>query len=60
MLKDEVEEAIDVINNTRVLDISSDKMRRVIDTINEMKGLDKSSTMEDIYETLFSSFCLGK
>ena len=60
LLKDEVEEAIDVINNTRVLDISSDKMRRIIDTINEMKGLDKSSTMEDIYETLFSSFCLGK
>lgn len=57
---DEVNDARDVLKQTMILDLSSDKMRRIIDTINEMKGLDKSSTMEDIYKTLFSSFCLGK
>lgn len=45
---------------TRIIDISSDKIRQVISKINEMKGFDKSKTMEDIYQTLFSHFCLGK
>ena len=46
--------------DTRTIDISSDKIRLIIDKINEMKGCDKPQTMEDIYETLFSHFCLGK
>ena len=45
---------------TRIIDISADKIRLIISKINEMKGFDKSQTMEDIYETLFSNFCLGK
>lgn len=45
---------------TRIIDISADKIRLVISKINEMKGYDKSQTMEDIYQTLFSNFCLGK
>ena len=48
------------LEETRLIDISSDKIRLIIEKINEMKGQDKSKTMEDIYQTLFSNFCLGK
>ncbi len=42
------------------IDIVSDNLFSVIELINELMGEDTSRTGEDIYETLFSKFCLGK
>ncbi len=42
------------------IDIVSDNLFTVIALINELIGEDSSRTGEDVYETLFSKFCLGK
>ncbi len=42
------------------IDIVSDNLFIVIALINELIGEDSSRTGEDVYETLFSKFCLGK
>ena len=55
-LKD-AKESINIINE---IEICSDKLRVVINTINEYLGNNEAKTAEDIYETLFSHFCLGK
>ncbi len=42
------------------IDIVSDNLFNAVALINELIGEDSSRTGEDIYETLFSKFCLGK
>ena len=59
-MKEELIDAKNSLIDTYQIDIVSDKLRIVINTINELLGNHESKTMEDIYETLFSSFCLGK
>lgn len=53
-----------VSNNLKNYDgnlaIISDGLRICINDINSLIGLPESQTMEDIYDTLFSKFCLGK
>lgn len=55
-----LKEASFAIDETKMIDIVSDKIRNAVSLINEMAGEDTNKTMEDIYETLFSKFCLGK
>lgn len=55
-----MEEAKNAIEETKQIDIASDLLRQVVETINDLMGKSESQTMEDVYETLFSSFCLGK
>lgn len=52
--------ARDAIIDTMQVDIASDTMRVIISLINDMMGKHETQTMEDIYQTLFSKFCLGK
>lgn len=62
-LKDILEQlyqVYDILSSSYELDIVSDCLRKVVTTINDMLGNDSCKTMEDIYETLFSKFCLGK
>lgn len=56
----EIEEAIHAIDDTHQIDIVSDDIRKAVATINDMMGKQVTQTMEDIYATLFSKFCLGK
>lgn len=56
----ELSAARQAIEETGQIDVVSDTLRQVVATINELLGADEGKTMEDIYQTLFSSFCLGK
>lgn len=56
----EIKDALSVLDDTQQIDITSDTLRSAISSINEMLGKDVNATMEDIYQTLFSKFCLGK
>lgn len=53
-------QCVSSIEETRQVDIASDTLRQVVSTINELMGKEEGRTMEDIYQTLFSHFCLGK
>jgi len=46
--------------DTHSIDIVSDELQAAIHSINQLTGKDEGQTMEDIYQTLFSKFCLGK
>ena len=59
-IKLSIQDACIAIEETEMIDIASDKIRTAIALINELAGEDLNKTMEDIYETLFSKFCLGK
>ncbi|MFA6830507.1 MAG: tRNA uridine-5-carboxymethylaminomethyl(34) synthesis GTPase MnmE [Bacilli bacterium] len=48
------------ICDTHQIDIVSDSLRVAIECINDLLGNQVTKTMEDIYQTLFSKFCLGK
>jgi tRNA modification GTPase len=48
------------ISETHQIDISSDSIRVAVAFLNELMGNNEGQTMEDIYQTLFSKFCLGK
>lgn len=52
--------AYKAIKDTHQIDIVSDSIRLAIDSINDLMGNNRTQTMEDIYQTLFSNFCLGK
>ena len=55
-----LEETRKAIREIRQIDIASDTLRQAIDLLNALMGENVSQTMEDIYQTLFSRFCLGK
>lgn len=59
-LRDQVVKTKQAIADTHQIDIVSDSLRVAIALINELMGNNESQTMEDIYQTLFSKFCLGK
>lgn len=59
-IRDQMQKAIDAIYDTYQIDIVSDTLRVAISYINDMMGKQEGQTMEDIYQTLFSKFCLGK
>ena len=59
-ISNQINESINCISNTHQIDISSDYIRMAIATINDLMGNHVNQTMEDIYQTLFSKFCLGK
>lgn len=59
-IKEELLDASSSIEEIREIEICSDKLRVVVNTINEFLGSGENKTAEDIYETLFSNFCLGK
>lgn len=52
--------SLDAIINMRTIDVGSDNIRVAISLTNDLMGNSESQTMEDIYQTLFSKFCLGK
>jgi tRNA modification GTPase len=56
----EIQKTIDAIYDTYQIDIISDTLRVAISDINDLMGNSQGQTMEDIYQTLFSKFCLGK
>lgn len=47
-------------NNSFYLNIMGDLIIQSIDIFNEMIGKSKGQTKEDVYNSIFSSFCLGK
>ncbi len=55
-----IQKTIDAIYDTYQIDIISDTLRVAISDINDLMGKNQGQTMEDIYATLFSKFCLGK
>ncbi len=55
-----IQATIQAIHDTHQVDIVSDTLRMAISDINELMGNNQGQTMEDIYQTLFSKFCLGK
>ncbi len=57
---EEMKDALAAIYDTYQIDIVSDTLRVAIASINDLMGNNESQTMEDIYQTLFSKFCLGK
>ena len=59
-IQKELNDASNSIDQINEIEICSDKLRVVINTINEFLGSGESKTAEDIYETLFANFCLGK
>lgn len=59
-VKDLVIKANHALDNGGLIDAFSDDLRRAVALANEMLGLDMRSTEEDIYNTIFSRFCLGK
>lgn len=59
-IQKELVDASNSIDQINEIEICSDKLRVVINTINEFLGSGESKTAEDIYETLFANFCLGK
>lgn len=59
-IRDQLVKTINAINDTYQIDIVSDTLRVAISLINDMMGKCENQTMEDIYQTLFSKFCLGK
>ena len=59
-VKDLVIKANNALDNGGLIDAFSDDLRRAVALANEMLGLDMRSTEEDIYNTIFSRFCLGK
>lgn len=50
----------EIMKTNDELDLISDTLHSVISDINSLMGNDQCQTMEDIYQTLFSKFCLGK
>ncbi len=56
----QLQKTITAIKDTHQIDIISDTLRVAISYINDMMGKQEGQTMEDIYQTLFSKFCLGK
>lgn len=56
----DMEKALSAIYDTYQIDIVSDTLRVAIADINDLMGKNQGQTMEDIYQTLFSKFCLGK
>lgn len=59
-IKEQLNKTIQAIQDTYQVDIVSDTLRVAISMINDMMGKCENQTMEDIYQTLFSKFCLGK
>ncbi len=59
-ISDHIQMTIMAIQETHQVDIVSDTLRLAISDINELMGNNQGQTMEDIYQTLFSKFCLGK
>lgn len=59
-IKEQAIKAENAIEDTMQIDIASDTLRVCVRLINEMMGKHETQTMEDIYQTLFSKFCLGK
>lgn len=59
-ISEQILSARKAILNTMQVDIASDILRVSVSLINEMMGKQETQTMEDIYQTLFSKFCLGK
>ena len=59
-IKEQVDKAAFALKETKLIDISSDTLREAISLINDLMGNSEGETMEDIYQTLFSKFCLGK
>lgn len=59
-IKGQLNKTIQAIQDTYQVDIVSDTLRVAISMINDMMGKCENQTMEDIYQTLFSKFCLGK
>ncbi len=57
---EEMKKARDAILDTYQVDIISDTLRVSVALINDLMGQHVGKTMEDIYQTLFSKFCLGK
>ncbi|HIU71072.1 MAG TPA: tRNA uridine-5-carboxymethylaminomethyl(34) synthesis GTPase MnmE [Candidatus Enterosoma merdigallinarum] len=55
-----LDEAFSTIKETHQIDIASDTIRQALDLINALMGEGATQSMEDIYQTLFSRFCLGK
>ena len=45
---------------TKDVDVICDTLRRSVSLLNELEGNNQNKTREDIYQTLFSKFCLGK
>ncbi len=59
-ISSQMKKASEAISETGQIDISSDTLRVAVAFINELIGNSEGQTMEDIYQTLFSKFCLGK
>jgi len=59
-ISNQLEVARQAISDTHQIDIVSDNIRVAINLLNDLMGNSESKTMEDIYNTLFSKFCLGK
>lgn len=52
----------EVIKSIEVVDLSlvANDLISIVDIFNEMLGESKGSTKEEIYDTIFSNFCMGK
>jgi tRNA U34 5-carboxymethylaminomethyl modifying GTPase MnmE/TrmE len=59
-IRNQIQKAHQALLDTGLIDITSDTLREAISLINDLMGNSKAETMEDIYATLFSKFCLGK
>ncbi len=60
LISSQLKDATVAIDETHQIDIVSDNIRLAIASINDLMGNNVTQTMEDIYQTLFSNFCLGK
>jgi tRNA U34 5-carboxymethylaminomethyl modifying GTPase MnmE/TrmE len=59
-IEEQLEKTRTAIQETHSIDVVSDSLREAVHMINSLMGKDENATMEDIYQTLFSHFCLGK
>lgn len=59
-ISSQIQKTIDAVYDTHQIDIISDTLRVIVSLINDLMGKNQGQTMEDIYQTLFSKFCLGK
>lgn len=56
----DLKQALTALKRDGYLDAFSDMLQRGIESCNELLGESKGQTAEDVYQTIFSKFCLGK
>lgn len=59
-VKESLGSGIEALRDRHLVDVFSDSLRRCVELLDELLGNSRGQSGEDIYQTIFSRFCLGK